>query len=269
MFYSPLRELLLLSLSYDAVYSHIVLIPIVSVYFFIADRRVIFQDVQYNFKGIFVVLAGLLMFAGSYMFKDVLNRSDMLSLTILSALIIWIGGFIFFFGGKAFSMARFPLLFLVFMIPIPSFILDEIIFLLQKFSSETANILFMISGVPYHHTGFTFHLSDLSVEVAEQCSGIRSSLALFIGSIIAGHMFLKSGWMKAALALIVFPISIVRNGARVVMLALLGNYVDPAILSGNIHKKGGIPLFIISFAFLMILLWVMRRSERVSVTPEK
>jgi exosortase len=186
---------------------------------------------------------------------------------ILSVVITWIGGFFLFYGRQAFVKAWFPLVFIVLMVPIPSMILNNIIFILQKLSMETANVLFMISGVPFYNEGFTFHFSDLSVEVAEQCSGIRSSLALFIGSILAGHLFLKTAWRKIVLALVVFPICIMRNGVRIVILSLLGNYVNPGILSSNLHRKGGIPLFIISFAFLMIICWLMRRSENKRFLP--
>ena len=110
-----------------------------------------------------------------------------------------------------------------------------------------------------------FSLSNLSVEVAEQCSGIRSSIALFLASLMAGHMFLKKKRMKIILALIVIPICIIRNGSRIVFLSLLGNYVNQEILASDLHRKGGIPLFIISFIFLIAICWVMRKSEQKKV----
>ena len=66
------------------------------------------------------------------------------------------------------------------MIPIPGLIMDKIIYALQVGSTEGSEGLFIFTGVAFQREGFVFHLPGFSVEVAEQCSRIRSSLALFI-----------------------------------------------------------------------------------------
>ena len=140
--------------------------------------------------------------------------------------------------------------------------LEKIIHLLQIGSAEAAYGFFKLSGVPVLREGFIFNLPGMSIEVAKQCSGIRSSIALFITSIIAGQLFLQTGWKKAVLALSIFPITIFKNGLRIVTLSLLGTYVDPRILSSELHKSGGIPFFFVALALLTPILWGLRKTEK-------
>jgi exosortase/archaeosortase family protein len=109
----------------------------------------------------------------------------------------------------------------------------------------------------------------LSVEVAKQCGGIRSSLVLFIVSLLMGHMFLSSWRRKFILSLWVLPITIVKNAIRIVTLTLLGVYVDPRILESTLHRRGGIPFFIVALSLLGVVLWFLRRSENRGALKEQ
>jgi len=79
---------------------------------------------------------------------------------------------------------------------------------------------------------------------------------------MAGQLFLKSASRKIVLALVIIPITIFKNGLRIVTLSLLGVYVDQNILSSSLHKKGGIPFFFLSLIFLGAILWLLRRADK-------
>jgi exosortase len=164
-------------------------------------------------------------------------------------------------GAGGLWAARFPLLFLFFMIPIPEGILRPIVRFLQLGSAEVSYWVIRSVGVPIFRDGFLFSLPGLTIEVAEQCSGIRSGISLFLVGILAGHIFLKSGWRKLALAAAVVPITIAKNGLRIVTLGLLGAYVDRGVLQGPLHKAGGIPFFGVALVMLAVALWALRRGE--------
>jgi exosortase len=262
-FFTPLKDLFAMSLQYNELYSYIILIPLVSGYFAYTRRKSIFSDMNYSYiPGIALITIGAMLCFVSKSQWIKLDQNDYLSLMTFSAVITFIGGFVFFFGMQAAREATFPLLFIFFMVPIPSLVLNKIILLLQLGSTEAAYGIFKLTGVPFVRDGTVFHLPGLSVEVAEQCSGIRSSLALFITSIIAGQLFLKTGWKKVVLSLCIFPITIFKNGLRVVTLSLLGVYVDERILSSVVHKQGGIPFFILALIPFGIILWLLMKSER-------
>ena len=132
------------------------------------------------------------------------------------------------------------------MIPIPSLLMDGFIRFLQVGSTEFTNLLLMATGVPCLREGFVFHLPGMSIEVAPQCSGIRSGLALLITAVLAGHLFLGTWWKKVILAICAIPIAMFKNGIRIVTLTLLGTYVDPRILQSDLHREGGIPFFVLA-----------------------
>lgn len=260
IFFGGLKELFSESMK-NELYSHIILVPLVSGYLMYSRRSVIFSEISYSFWGIPLVAAGLVLLLMWKSWGDVLDANDYYSLIAFSAVIFWVGGLIVLFGMKTFKAAVFPLIFLFFMVPIPTVLVDGVIAVLQKGSAEVANAMFSLTGVPFVREGYLFHFPALSVEVAEQCSGVRSSLALFITSVLAGQIFLKTRWKKLILSLSIFPITVFKNGLRIVTLSLLGAYVDPAFLSSSLHRRGGIPFFILALLFWMPILWLLRKSE--------
>ena len=262
MFFHPLKELMGL-LFKSELYSHIILIPIVSGYFIYLKRRIIFSEMEYSYRaGITVITIGMILYFIGTGQGIKLNQNDHLALMIFSANTLLIGGVVLFYGLKSFRFAVFPLLFLFFLTPIPTIAVEKLITLLQIGSTEATYGFFKLTGVPVLREGFTFNLPGMSIEVAKQCSGIRSSIALFITSIIAGQLFLQTGWKKVILVLSIFPITIFKNGLRIVTLSLLGTYVDPRILSSELHKSGGIPFFFVALALLMPILWGLRKTEK-------
>jgi len=262
IFYPPLREVVRLAL-YERFYAHMMLVPFVSAYFIFLQRKEIVSQAGYSFKaGIILSMVGGLLFWIGETNNLGLSQSGHLTLAVLSALIFFIGGFVLIYGVKAFNIATFPLLFLLFMVPIPVKALETIVYLLTCGSAEAAYGFFKLTGVSVLREGFTFHLPRLTIEVAEQCSGINSSIALFVASIVAGQLFLRTGWKKLVFVLSIIPITIVKNGMRIVTLSLLGIYVDERILHGELHKSGGIPFFAVALAMLAPVLWYIRKTEK-------
>ena len=262
IFHTPIREVLRLAF-YERLYAHMILVPFVSGYFIFLKRREIGSQAAYSLKaGIILSLIGILLFWLGEKNGLGLSQSSHLSLAVLSALIFWIGGFVLIYGVKAFKIATFPLLFLLFMVPIPVKALETVIYLLTWGSAEAAYGLFKLTGVSVLREGSSFHLPTLTIEVAEQCSGINSGIALFVSSIVAAQLFVRTGWKKVVLVLCIFPITIIKNGMRIVTLTLLGAYVDPRILSSDLHRKGGIPFFIVALAMLAPILWYLRKTEK-------
>jgi len=257
----PLIKLMSLSRKSE-LYSHIVLIPFVSAYFFWTKREKIFAEPAYSILGgLPLIAAGLLLYGVGYGAGSRLNENDAMSMLIFAGIICWVGGFLLFYGVRAFRNGMFPLVFLVFLTPVPTGLIEAFIFSLQVASTEMSAFLFRLTGVPVWREGFVFHLPGMSIEVAKQCSGIRSSIALVITSIIAGEFFLRTGWRRVLLTLSIFPITVLKNGLRIVTLTLLGTYVDPRILGSELHRSGGIPFFGIALLMLAPILWFLRRGE--------
>ena len=209
-----------------------------------------------------VLLLGIALFLAGIMWGASLDKNNYASLVVFSIFIFINGAFILLYGMQAYKAALFPLLFLIFIVPIPTALMDHIIYFLQVGSTEFTNLLFMASGAPFVREGFVFHLPNVSVEVAKQCSGIRSAMAIFIVAILAGYLFLKSYWKIIFLVVCAVLIAMFKNGIRIITLSLLGNYVDPQILTSSMHREGGTPFFIVALLLLAPILFFLRRSER-------
>jgi exosortase len=253
----------------EETYSHMPLIPLVSGYLLFVRRRSILSTICNGvlFGAIGIVL-GLALYLAPAFWGPELNPSDCPPVRVLAAISIWIGGFVALFGVQTFRVASFPLLFLLFLVPIPSFLLRALVQFLQEASAEVANAIFMLTGVPFVRNGFTFELPGISIMVAEQCSGIRSSLSLFITGVLVAHLLLATGWRRFLLILSVLPITIFKNALRVITLSLLAAYVDKRILDSVFHRAGGIPFFALALVFFGGVLWVLRRSEARAVSKD-
>lgn len=262
-FQDPLRVVFAGSLKDESAqhYSHIILIPLLCAYLLYLQRAVIFESVEWSlFLGsILMVAGGLVMWGVKEPTSETLG--DFFP-TILSFMMICWGAFLFCYGTQAFRAASFALGLMAFMIPLPSHALDAIVGFLQRSSADAVEFLFSSLGVPIVREGFVFTLSNFTIFVAEECSGIRSFLALIITSLVAGYWFLTSWWARLSLVTVVIPLAIIKNAFRIVGLTLLANYVDPTYLTDSaLHRTGGIPLFLLSLVVLVGVVWFLRRWE--------
>ena len=194
---------------------------------------------------------------------------DSLSVAALAILLIWVGGFLASYGVAAVREAAFPLLFLLLMIPLPERFLNWTIELLQRGSTEISYLLFNMVGVPALKQGFVISVPGISIEVAAECSGIRSSLALLITCLLAAHLYLRTPWKIAVFILLVLPLSIIKNGIRIVTLTLLSLYVDPRFLTGSLHRDGGFVFFLLALLLLFPVFLALERSENHPIGPKE
>src|SRR6266481_243458 len=242
--------------------SHLILIPFISAGVMFVERSKVFRDLAYDrvLGGCFLFLAcGAALvsrFAGGGAALDV-----KFSASILALALSWVAGFAFLFGQSAFRAGYFPLLFLFLMIPLPKSFLDHIVFLLQLGSTWVAENLFDLLGVPVLREGFVLHLSRFNIEVAQECSGIRSSMALLVLALLISHFWLNRFWTKALFVVSGLLMMILKNGIRIATLSLLAIYVDPDFLLGKLHQEGGIVFFALALLLLLPVLALLQRWE--------
>ena len=259
VFWTPLRQLITFSLTHDYA-SHAILIAPASAYLIYLRRREVFSRVQASFlTGSSLFLAGAISWLAAHRYSPL--QSDYFSLEIAAIIVLWISGFLLCYGSQAFRTARFPLLFLMLLVPIPNFLLEKIIFLLQAGSAAVSYWLLRVMNVPVLKDGFVLFLPTLKIEVAKECSGIRSSLALLITTLLAGEFILHSVWSKSLLVLSAVPILIVKNGVRIVTVSLLTIYVDRGFLHGWLHTSGGIVFYLLGLLSLVPIIIVLQRWD--------
>jgi exosortase C (VPDSG-CTERM-specific) len=177
------------------------------------------------------------------------------------------GGF-FFLGRDWMRAAAFPLAYLFFMVPMPDAMADALESASKYASAEVANVLFHLSGTPFLREGLVFQLPTITIEVAQECSGIRSSWVLLMTSILAANLFLKTPWRRVALVAFVIPLAILRNGFRILVIGLLCVNIGPEMIHSIIHRRGGPLFFALSLVPLLLLLGWLHKGE-IRTSPVK
>src|SRR5271157_3022824 len=171
-----------LALRNDA-YTHILLIIPVSIALIVSGWRSQKAQPEPNFRVglVLLVLAVLIGFIeGRWRGPASLSAGMQLSLDMLAVVTWWIGSFDCCFGTRICRMSVFPLCFLLWLVPLPGFALNHIANFLQQGSAYAARLLFVIAGVPVTQDGVRLTIPGLTLEVAEECSSIRSSLILLV-----------------------------------------------------------------------------------------
>lgn len=247
-------------------YSYILLVPVVSVYLFsVRNDKSASTNESYRAWGMGLGLVGLLALAswwGATLSGVKLVTQDSLAITTFSFVFLLGGVCAFLLPKGLFRGALFPLVFLLFMIPFPVGMERAIESFLQTGSAPPAHWLFKMAGTPVFRQDMVFQLPGITLQIAPECSGIRSSLVLFMTSLVAGFLFLKSPWKRAILTIFVIPLALARNGLRVFTIGQLCVYKGPHMIDSDIHHKGGPIFFALSLIPFFILIFFLIKSDR-------
>jgi exosortase C (VPDSG-CTERM-specific) len=259
-FAPPLREFVTYA-RHSEVHSYVLLIPFVTAYLIYIRWKYLSRELSSSWGyALLLAAAGTGALLASVHFTA-LGQNDYMTLIALSFVCFVIAGIFLFFGSKWARSAMFPLFFLAFMIPLPEAAVDSLENASKEASAEVANWLFLISGTPFLRTGTLFQLPGITITVAKECSGIRSSLVLVITSLLAANMFLRTTWRQALLVAAVVPLGLLRNGLRILVISLLCVHIGPEMIHSAIHRRGGPVFFVLSLLPLFAMLWLFRRQE--------
>lgn len=261
-FSAPLFDLAKFALSAQY-YSHIVLVPFISLYLIREKRSELKGPWKTSlFPAIAFAALGLASIAYIYTGSHPMHLSDHYALVAFSTLSFLMAGAFFCFGANTLNKVSFPLCFLAFAIPVPASLMLWIQIQLQLASAEAAYWMLSALNVPMLRDGVDFKLPGIPIRVAEECSGFNSSFVLFMVSLLGGYLFLKSPWKRAILTFAVIPLAIIRNGFRITTIAMLCVYKGPEMIHSPIHHRGGPIFFALSLIPFLALIWLLRRSER-------
>jgi len=189
--------------------------------------------------------------------------NERLALGTLSFVLLLVGVAAWFLGRQTLRAIAFPLAFLLCMIPLPDSLTTGLEHILQHASASVANIFFQMSDLPvFRRDDLDFQLPGITLQVAPECSGIQSSVALLVVSLAAGYVFLRSPWKRALLCVVVIPISIIRNALRINTIGELCAHLGPQMIDSYIHRQGGWIFFLASLVPFFILTYFLARSEQ-------
>jgi exosortase len=247
--YAPILGRLAYQWWSDADYSHGILVPFVSLYLIWRKRAELAKiPSKPSFGGgLFVVLGSLVvMFLGSL--------GAELSLARVSIVGVICGLIVYFRGWAMLKALTFPIAFLLFCIPLPHLLYNEIVFPLQFIASGFATRMLEILNIfPIMREGNVLVMPGLRLEVVEACSGIRSLISLLALAAGYGYLAEKSNVVRWFMFLAMIPLAIVSNGTRVMITALMAHYIGPKAAEGFMHEFSGWVIFVVATILFLAL----------------
>lgn len=232
-------------------YSHGILIPfIVGFLVWFMRKRLAKMRVEPNMWGLALVLPfGLLQFTTSV--------GAVYSVCGVTFPLVLTGFLLFLFGKQITKELTFPLLFLYFMIVPPLVFLNTVSFAIQMASTKIATLGLNLLGTHAVRQGTQIQLDDITVLVGAPCSGFRMLIALVAFTSFFAYM--KSGplWGRLSLVGLVFPVSLVANSARILMIALVGQYYGEETMK-KFHDWSGYIVLVLTFAVLILIAKVVK-----------
>ncbi len=265
LFAWPLFQLARFALDND-LYSHVLIVPWVSVYLCWAGRKAL-PSRSAPPKGL--VLAFLFLgvgLASCYWAQIFFPAQPVVEprpgLALIGFWCCTVGGVGLFWGKAILRAWVFPLAFLLFLLPLPLGFETRLVGLLQHRSADVLEFFFSLAGTPVLRTGTEFQVPGIApFRVAPECSGIHSTLILLLTGFFAGHCLLRRIWTRGVLVVGVVGLGVLRNAFRIFALAELSRRINPQIMDSDLHHRGGPVFFLVALVPFLLLLWALRRLE--------
>ena len=170
------------------------------------------------------------------------------------SLLILISGIVMFLAGyQVLRSIAFPIVYLIFMIPLPAIVYYQLTLPLQLWASRLGATGLVALGIHTVREGNLLILPNCTLNVVEACSGIRSLLSLLAAVVAYGYLAEPQTWKRVALAVASIPIAIATNGLRLVTTGVLSYFFGPTVDSGFVHLALGLGFFVL--AILLVLLF--------------
>ncbi len=266
--YWPVLKRLVLQWYNDEDMGHGFFVPLIAAYIFWQRRDDLLHAAKPDYRGLSImVYAAFQLLLGTLGAELFLQRTAFL-FTLVGAIVL-LGGF------PALKKSAFPIALLVFMIPLPAIVYNQITFKLQLFASRVAESALMLLGAPVLREGNILELANQRLNVVEACSGIRSLLSLGFLSLVYAYFFDSKPWMRWALLLAAIPIAVIANSGRVTITGILSEY-NPELAKGFLHMLEGWIIFIVAVVLMIvahqllnsIYRFVRNRYDRTSATAQ-
>ena len=227
----------------DDAYSHGILIPPLAAYIaWIQRDEILAAPARSSTLGlVLTAVSCLVLLVGKVGAEFFLTRMSIVG--ILTGLILT------FWGFQRLKMMAFSLVLLATMVPLPQIVYNKMATPLQLFSSAVASSTLQTMGIPVFRDGNIMNLAEISLGVAEACSGLRSMSSLTVLGLVIGYFVCRTTAARTLLVLLAIPTAIFMNVVRIVVTALMARQ-DPALAEGFFHSFSGWIVFLCGFGML-------------------
>lgn len=254
--YLPFIRTMVHDWNVDANYSHGYLIPFISAFMIWTVRKEL-QDVDTSPTN-----WGLILIALSLAQLTVAKIGSELFLQRTSMIVLLFGLSLFLLGKAFTKKISIPLLYLIFMVPIPAIIWNKFAFPMKLFASYIAANVIDCIGISILREGNILHLASTTLEVADACSGLRSLTSLLALSAAFAYIFPLRVINKWVLFFSAIPIAVAVNIFRLTFTAVLAQRFGAKVAEGFLHEMSGILVFIIAFILLFVVYSLLSKLEK-------
>lgn len=171
---------------------------------------------------------------------------------------VW-GLFLCVMGWPAFRKIAPALVLLLFLVPLPNFIYNNLSAQLQLISSELGVAVIRLFGVPVFLEGNVIDLGTYKLQVVEACSGLRYLFPLAALGYIAAYVFKGAWWKKAVIFLSTIPITVLMNSFRIGVTGVLVDWGGIEMAEGFLHDFEGWVVFMACAGILVLEMWALAR----------
>ena len=221
----------------DPNYSHGFLIPIISLFLVWQNREKIKGLERTPARiGYIPLIFGVSLFIVGTVADEMFTRS-------ISLLFVLTGLVLILCGKELFSKMSFPIVYLAFMVPLPYYIYNEIAVPLKLLAAKFATEILHLFSYPILREGNVLYLPNLTLEVADACSGMRSLISIIALSFAMAWIFHRAIWKRISLVAISIPIAIGVNIVRIVVTGILSYYFGKQMAEGFFHDFSGLAIF--------------------------
>jgi len=165
-------------------------------------------------------------------------------------------------GASGMRLLWVPLVYLVFMVPLPNFIETRMTTGLMLLSSEIGVSVIRLAGLPVYLEGNVIDLGTYKLQVAEACSGMRYLFPLMSFGFLAAVLFRGQWWQRLILFVATVPLTILMNSFRIGVIGILVNYFGIEQAEGFLHDFEGWVVFMACVGVLFIIIWIFARMEK-------
>jgi exosortase D (VPLPA-CTERM-specific) len=234
-------------------YSHGLLIPPVAAFLVWQQKdQLELVDFRGSWWGVALVLfGGFLLLLG--------QLAAVYTLVQYAYLVTLYGLVLAFTGPRAFRLLAVPLLILVFMIPLPQFVLANLSTKLQLLSSQLGVWFIRLFDISVFVEGNVIDLGGYKLQVAEACDGLRYLFPLMTLGFLIGYFYKGATWKRVALFLSSIPITVLMNSLRVGTIGVMVEHWGISMAEGFLHEFQGWAVFMVSAALMLCEIAILNR----------
>ena len=246
------------------------LVPLFSIYLLWEDREAIKKSLgEASISGFLATIPCLaLAFIGA---RGLQIRLEQLGFIGLAIALPWA-----FFGWRTAKRCVFPAAYLLFTIPLATY-LDVVTIHLRLLASSTALAVLNGFGISAAQQGtaiFATGSVPFSIDVAEPCSGLRSLFALMALTAAYARLYQPTWTRRALLFACSVPLAVIGNVVRIFSICLVSAAAGQEFGTGFYHDYSGYIVFIVAIILMLAIselidrLFDRRKPSRRNVAKE-